>query len=346
MRFKKVRQIFEYLGCKLGFLVLPKISYPILVRISQIAGWIAFHLASAERRVALANLDVVFGDKKTSKAKEILARKSFQSFARTTLEALAAARLEEQRLERHFVFTPGSLDLLQHLVERKKGLIALTFHYGNWEWLSLAWGMAGFPIKGVAQPIKNPRVDELFRIRREQAGHRFIHRRHAARHLYRSLKRKEIIGLLADLNTSPTEGGALYDFFGLPALTSRIVGFLALKTGAPIVCSVAYPRPDGLYQIEIGPEITYDIQGPEETESDRINRCWLAHAEAMILKRPELWMWSYKRWKVRPSPDQGRYPFYSFFDSNMIALAPFHRTVAASIEKDKEDLKEDLSDRT
>ena len=38
------------------------------------------------------------------------------------------------------------VERLKELVARKRGLIALTFHYGNWEWLSLAWGLAGYPV--------------------------------------------------------------------------------------------------------------------------------------------------------------------------------------------------------
>ncbi len=281
------------------------------------AGALAFCLARRERHVALANLKLVLGKKYSERVRTRIARASFQSFARTALESLASRRLVKDGVDRHFEFSPGSLERLSNLMARNKGLIALTFHYGNWEWLSLAWGMAGYPVTAVAQPIKNPQVEALFRQTREQAGHRLIHRKHAARQLYKILKRNEIIGLLVDLNSSVDEGGAFYSFFGLPVLTTRAVGLLALRTGASIVCSVAWPQPDGRYRIEIGPEISYHLQNDSEQEVDAITCQWLAHCESLILRRPEFWMWMYKRWKVRPSPEQGAYPFYSFYDPNM-----------------------------
>jgi KDO2-lipid IV(A) lauroyltransferase len=150
-------------------------------------------------------------------------------------------------------------------------------------------------------------------------GHRIVHRRNAGPRLYKTLRRGGMIGLLVDLNSSIEEGGAFFDFFGVPALTTRSVGFLALKTGAPVVCSVARPQGNGRYRIEIGPEIPCDPAAPFESETDRITRCWLAECERIIRSSPEHWMWMYKRWKVRPTPDAARFPFYSFHDPKITA---------------------------
>ncbi len=311
---KRVRQCAETVLCRFGFWICPRLSYPWLLLIARGLGTCAYWAAFSQRRVALANLDLAFKHSHTFHKKSVIAWRCFQSFARTTLETLSTQRLSRDGLDRYMVFAPGSLDLLSELVAQKRGLIALTFHYGNWEWLSLAWGMVGYPATVVAQPIKNPKVEALFYSSRQQAGHRLIFRHRAAPQLYKALKRREIIGLLVDLNSSVEEGGGFFNFFGLPVLTTRIVGLLALRTGAPIVCSVAYPQEDGRYRIEIGPKISYNPAAPLETEIDIITRRWLAHCEEVVRNHPEFWMWMYKRWKVRPTPEIGEYPFYSFYD--------------------------------
>lgn len=311
----------EAVLCRLGFWICPRLPYSWLLTLAKGMGFAAYFLAPSERRVAMANLDLAFGETRSVMEKRRIARRSFQSFARTGIESLAAGHLLKGGMDRYFEFAPGALDLLARLVQKKRGLIALTFHYGNWEWLSLAWGMAGYPVTAVAQPIKNPEVESLFRLNREQFGHRLLHRRRAARQLYQSLKRAEIIGLLVDLNSSVDEGGAFFDFFGLPALTTRIVGLLALRTGAPVVCSIARPQEDGRYHIEIGPEITYNAECPQDSEMDVITRRWLSQCETVIRANPEYWMWMYKRWKVRFTPSIGSYPFYSFYDPK-ITISP------------------------
>lgn len=324
--WKRTRRALETAFCRAGFWVCPRLPRRWLLTLARAAGACAYHLAVSQRRVALANLELALADSFSASERRRIARRSFQSFARTAMETLSAKRLLTDGLDRHFEFAPGSLDLLARLLAQKRGLIALTFHYGNWEWLSLAWGMAGYPATAVAQPIKNPDVEALFYARRQQAGHRLIHRSGrggTAPRLYKALRRGEIIGLLVDLNSSVNEGGAFFDFFGVPALTTRVVGMLAMRTAAPVVCSVAYPQADGRYRIEIGPEIPYNPAAPLEQETNEITRRWLVHCEATIRKQPEFWMWTYKRWKVRPSPEPGRYPFYSFYDPKITAgLAP------------------------
>ena len=308
--------------CAVGFLVCPWIPYPLLVGLSRVAGWIGYVFARKERQVALANLELALGASLPEAERRRVARRSFQSFARTALESLASERLARDGLARRFEFEPGSLELLREMVGRGRGLLALTFHYGNWEWLSLAWGMAGFPLLGVSQPIKNPWVEARFRRHRERCGHRLIHRSHGSRTagaLYRELRKGGIVGLMVDLNSSAEEGGAFFDFFGVPALTTRAVGFLAMRTGAPVVCTVAWPSGGGRYRAMIGPEIIYNREADPVTEGDRITRAWMAECERVIRLRPGSWMWAYKRWKVRPTLDSCGFPFYSFHEPNLAA---------------------------
>lgn len=320
--WKKLRHRGEAFFCRIGFWIFPRFPRSAIVGLSRIAGWIAFHVASKEREIALANLELALGTTHTPDQRRQIALKSFQSFARTAMETLSGGRLAGN-MDQHFEFAPGSLELLTELVGRKKGLIALTFHYGNWEWLSLSWGMAGFPSTVVSQPIKNPEVEKLFRESREQAGHNIIHRQNAARHLYKAVKRGGTIGLLVDLNSSRAEGGDFFDFFGVPAMTTRIAGLLSLRTGAPIVCSVSYPQADGRYRVEVGPEIPCELPPDcdpalEKSEIDAVTQRWLAHCEKVIRTHPEHWMWMYKRWKARPTSEMGKFPFYSFYDPKVV----------------------------
>lgn len=309
----------EAAGCRVGFGLLPRLPPAVLRAASRVAGRCGWWLLGPQRRIALANLNLALGSSWTEAEKRRIGCASFQSFARTSFETLAASRLNRARFADFFEFQPGSLELLKELVARKRGLIALTFHYGNWEWLSLAWGLAGYPVTAVAQPIKNPWVEARFLAIRQQMGHRIVHRRHAGPRLFKTLKRGGIIGLLVDLNSSIEEGGAFFDFFGVPALTTRSVGFLAMKTGAPIVCSVARPQVDGRYRIEIGPEIPFDASAPAEKATDEITRRWLARCEQVVREQPEFWMWMYKRWKARPVPEAEGYPFYSFYHPKVSA---------------------------
>ena len=71
--------------------------------------------------------------------------------------------------------------------------------------------------------------------------------------------------------------------------------------------------PDGRARIVYWPEIVHEPTGNKEADARAINQKCLAFCESVIREQPEHWLWSYKRWKVRPTPEQGRYPYYSVY---------------------------------
>ena len=50
----------------------------------------------------------------------------------------------------------------------------------------------------------------------------------------------------------------------------------------------------------------------------------------LIRQDPDHWLWTYKRWKRRPSPEKGRYPFYSKYDGNTDGQAAMASATDAS----------------
>nr|WP_285963219.1 hypothetical protein [Oscillatoria laete-virens] len=42
----------------------------------------------------------------------------------------------------------------------------------------------------------------------------------------------------------------------------------------------------------------------------------------MIREKPEQWLWSYKRWKFRPTQEPGGYPYYSRYSKVLSGLDP------------------------
>ena len=65
---------------------------------------------------------------------------------------------------------------------------------------------------------------------REQAGYATIDRDTGIRHALRCLKRNELLGIVADVDT--TVSGVFVDFFGRRAYTPYSPIAIALKTGA------------------------------------------------------------------------------------------------------------------
>jgi lauroyl/myristoyl acyltransferase len=308
---KKFRYKLEYLLIRFLFATIPLLPRRAVVGLANSLGALAYALLSFERRVALANLDIAFGDTRTAAEKCRIARRSFQHFALTALDLFWTARLPPHQIRKLVSLDEKSRALADELLRRKKGAIALTMHYGNWEMLLQACGALGYPITGVANRMKNPDLDRFLTQRRQARGHRIVHKLGALPKLAKVLQRGEIAGLVMDQNTRIRDGGLWMDFFGLPATTSKAMAGLALNAGAPIVFGVCYPTQDGNYRMEIGPEIRWQPTDDHDADVERITRDVVAACEQIIREKPEYWMWFYRRWKFRPTEEQGKFPFYS-----------------------------------
>ena len=280
-------------------------------RIGRGLGWLAYYLLSEQRRLALANLDVAFGDTKTRRDKNRIARSSMQSVAATVLCLLWSPRLTPQNFRRWAEVDAGNLAYVRQILQRGKGVIFLTLHYGDWELLGLAMGFDGIPLTVVQETMPDQAAEVFFARLRACSGHRIISQRFAGIRLLKALRRGENIALLTDLNATSKGGGVWVRFFGLPVYNDSAAAALALHTGAPIVCCVAHPRGDGLVHIVYEPEITCPPTGNYDADVLALSQKCLEAFETIIRQQPEFWLWGYKRWKFRPTREQGNLPYYS-----------------------------------
>jgi len=96
----------------------------------------------------------------------------------------------------------------------------------------------------------------------------------------------------------PRDSGGLFTpFFGHPAYTPTLLARLVQKSGAKVVMSVAKRQPrGGGYSLSFY-TIT-DITPDKSTEE--IITAFNRETERVVRENPELYQWSYKRFRTRP----------------------------------------------
>lgn len=280
-----------------------------LIRTARALGSLAYYVGRGRtRRIAEANLAIVFPERSPRERRRILKR-SLQTFAQSMLEVFWLGRDAGKRLA-SLVELDSSYDALL----RPGPAICVTAHLGNWEALGMALSLrTGEPLVSVAAAIKNRRVDELFVNLRRVTGQEIVPRKGAVRSLLRALRSGRKIALVLDQNTKPVEGGIFVDFLGLPAPVSTAPALLALRTGAPIYVGAAIPVEGGRYRATPVVHVPLETSGGTDEEVVRATTARIAaELSALIRAYPEAWVWSYKRWKIRPPGAlEAAYPFYS-----------------------------------
>jgi KDO2-lipid IV(A) lauroyltransferase len=287
-----------------------------VLKVATDLGLLAYYVLPDERRVADANVDLVFGDTKSPKEKRAIARTALQTLARNLAGLFWARRMTPQNFRRYVEIDEPSWQWFRQVRDRGRGAIIITPHYGDWEAASLAAGFAGAPFKTVTESFKNPDADALLARLRGASGHTTVPPRHAVVKLFKALKRGETIGLLVDVNGRRGRGGVWLDFFGLQVFNAGAVADLAVRTGAAIVFAVGHPIAGYRTRLVFGPEVEVVDTGDAGRDALAINQRCLDLCADMIRRDPHHWLWTYKRWKRRPTPEVGRYPYYSKYDEN------------------------------
>ncbi|MCX7887680.1 MAG: hypothetical protein N3B01_10580 [Verrucomicrobiae bacterium] len=327
--FKRLRYALEAAAFRFCTCIISRLPYRAILILAKAGGFCAYHLATRPRRIALANLDVAFGNTKSPTEKKEIARRSMQNFATTMLSLMWTKRRALEKLNQVVEIAAEDLARAREVLSRGRGVVCVTLHYGNWELLALAAGAQGFPLHIVTETLRNRSLENQVTQLRSSTGNRIVPQQGAVKKLLRVLRKGEAVALIIDQNPPEEGGGEWLEFFGLPAFSNVAAAALALRTGAPVFACHAVPLPNGRIKIAYGPEIPYTPTGNNDTDQKRLSQQCLRHFEELIRQRPELWLWCYKRWKHRRDADDSRYPFYTSPAVLTLPRRPVHQTNTA-----------------
>lgn len=273
-----------------------RLPAPVALALGRRLGDLTALALPRRRRVALANVAQAFPELSVTERRRV-ARRGWQHLGMTVIEL---ARL----LGRPLQATLGemTLDGLEHLqiaMAEHRGALMLSAHLGNWEYLSAAAHLTGYPLSIVVRPLDSPALDAVAARMRLKTGVELIDKRGALRSVLEALRRGRMVGVLLDQNAARRES-VFVPFFGHIASTSRSLALLSIRTGAPIVPIFTAREAPGRHRVIIEPPLPRPtVNDPEQAIVEMTARCNQA-IEAAIRKTPEQWLWAHDRWRTRP----------------------------------------------
>jgi KDO2-lipid IV(A) lauroyltransferase len=254
-----------------------------------------YYLDRRHRRVTIQNLHVAFGQEKSEEEIRFIARRTFENLGMMTVEFFRIPRIDVKTFKER-VKIEGLEEALR-LLEKKKGVLLLIGHFGNWELMGLMSKVIGNPIMVIAKPMKKNRwVDEFITRIRSAGGLEVISNIKAGRKVIQALSQNRVVGILIDQRAKRSEG-IWADFFGKKAPTTPSLAVLAMKTGAPVLpvfmirngfqkhCLIVK---EPLELIRTG-DIRKDVEANTQLFNDTL--------ESMIRRYPDQWFWIHERWE-------------------------------------------------
>ena len=294
------------LRASLGFLsLLPR---EVALSFGALLGRLFAKLVKRRAAIARLNLEIAFPEK-TAQEREAILLDSFANQGRHLAEIAHLRHLNRENVRRWV-----DASNLQPLYDAQKkspsgGVIAVTAHFGSWEFLAAAMALYGLPFSVVHRGARNPYLEPIICGWRERAGVSLLRRGGVARAVIEGLQNGALVGIPLDQD-APRKQSVFVPFFGELAATRDGPARIAMLTGVPVIPAFML-RIDGgaRHRVVVGEAIDLlpgDLKD-EEVVLENTKRMNLA-LEVMIRDEPGQWIWGHRRYKVRPEGEPRLYP--------------------------------------
>jgi KDO2-lipid IV(A) lauroyltransferase len=257
-------------------------------------GRFAFRILKKRRKVAISNILRVFKHYDEREAYGV-ARRCFEKLGINFAETLLLHYIPRE--EYGLRFEIENIEYVDEALKLNKGVIALVFHYSNWEIMGVAARFLKNPIIVLARPLKRHRlIDNFMNRMRASTGVTVIPNVNTSKDVIRYLKENNIIAILGDQREKRSKG-VYVDFFGEPVPTTRGIATIGMKTGTPVL-PFYYVRKGFLrYVIRCNKPLEMERKGNIEELIRKNTRKINAFLEEIILENPDEWFWVHRRWE-------------------------------------------------
>jgi KDO2-lipid IV(A) lauroyltransferase len=256
---------------------------------------ICYHLISYRKKTVLQNLKNSFPEKTDQEIKEI-AINFYRHFADLVVETIKAFQMNEESFKKRFQYK--NPEILDELYAQGKSVALVSGHYGNWEWTIALPKTIKHQVNVIYRPIQDETFDGYMKQVRSRFGMFLMMARVSGRNML-ELEKSGQLSATYYLTDQTALKDTDYWMMFLNQETAVFPGaeIMATKFRQAIVFMDIQKVRRGYYEVEFTKlfDDAYTIQKYEVTKAHT------QFLEEIIRKRPELWLWSHKRWKhTRP----------------------------------------------
>ncbi|MEI6407764.1 MAG: lysophospholipid acyltransferase family protein [Bacteroidota bacterium] len=280
---------FSYYLLRGGGFLIAQIPLFLLYPLSSFLAWFTRVIVGYRKEVVMLNLKTSFPEKSEKELNEI-AKDFYLNFTDIMVESFKMLSLNPELIpSRVKLINP---ELLNKYKKEGRSILAVSGHYGNWEWMGVGL-KAVMDMRSLVtyKPLSSELMDRLMKEIRQLNGSELISMQHTFRSIASS--KVPVISLLV-ADQAPHPENAYWTTF-LHQDTPVFMGAerIAKSTGHVVVFLAMRRVKRGYYTLEIQ-ELT---ENPKAEAEYKITEMHLRALERLIIEQPGNWLWSHKRWK-------------------------------------------------
>lgn len=255
--------------------------------------WVMLHVWHYRRGVVRENLLRVFPDRTDAEHHEVEVA-FYHHLCDLIVEIIKLIHLSDEKLARRV--EPHGIELVDKCARDGVPCFILCGHNGNWEWAEQMYKYCSEPLTfcQVYHPLRNKAFDQFLLRLRKRFGSVSIPQRRVLRtvlQLHREAK-PFLVAFFSDQHPDSKVQEHWTTFLGQDSAYITGAEEIGRKIGARFIFMDFEKPRRGYYRISL-----HEIE-PAECEQFPYTISFLHMLEASILRQPELWLWSHRRWRL------------------------------------------------
>lgn len=268
------------------------VPFKLLYVFSDFLYFILYRIMKYRVDVVRDNLKKCFPEKSAEELLKI-EKLSYRNIADITVESLKAFTMsEEQIYARHKVINEDSI---MEIYDDCGGIIALPNHYGNWEWGALSCMQLNWPGIAIYKPLSNKHLDNYVKKNRSRLGTHLASIYDTARVFIANKDKKKIYVMASDQSPSNSKKSIWTNFLGRDTAFLHGLEVYSKKYNYPAVFVDIQRVKRGYYELEL----TVLSKDAKDLKEGELTQRLATKLEEVIRKKPEDWLWSHRRWKLK-----------------------------------------------
>lgn len=269
------------------------IPFSWLYVLSDVFAFVAQYIVRYRRDIVDRNLRQSFPEKSDNDIKRIT-RGFYRNLSDIALESIKGYSLNiNQLMQRYRCLNP---EIANSYFKEGQSVIFALSHYANWEWGTQVAGTIFLHDSFTFyKPISNKYIDKYIRKQRSMRGMELCST-YQTKFIFRAEdSMPRAFFLVSDQNPSRVKKSHWLKFLNQDTACIQGIERYAYLFNLPVIYADIQRVDRGRYTIEL------DVicENPKNTQLGNITELYMKKLEEIVVRKPEDWLWSHKRWKVK-----------------------------------------------
>ena len=270
--------------------ILSALPFPLLYTISDVLFLVLYYIIGYRKKITATNLRNAFPEKSDAEIQTIII-KYYRHLCDIILETFKLLGMRRSELNKRCRII--NYELYFDILSGQRSIIVALGHQGNWEWLGAATATRGDgPLQVIYKPLSNPYFDRLMKKIRSRFGATPIPDKDVLRQMIATKGGLSTTAFISD-QTPPPDHAFWINFLNQDTPVFIGTEKLARRLNYPVLFAAMRKVKRGYYEVEV----LRVCDEPAESDPGSITTAHTRLLEEQIIKQPETWLWSHRRWK-------------------------------------------------